>query len=77
MKASAFTLAPDTTNTGHITTVTTTTANIVTIVTRTNTDGTDTIIGTIMIETTTGIEAYEIITFGPCAGLGRIDFPIL
>jgi hypothetical protein len=67
-------LAPDTTNTGHITTVATTTA---TIVTRTNTDGTDTITGTIMIETTTGIEAYEIDTFCPCAGLRRIDFSIM
>ena len=42
---------------------------------------TGTIIGTItietMIETTTGIEAYEIIAFCPCAGLRRIDFSIL
>ena len=55
-----------------------------TTVTRTNiggSGGTGTIIGTItienMIETTTGIEAYEIITFCSCAGLRRIDFSIL
>ena len=49
-------------------------------VTRTNiggSGGTGTIIGTIMIETTTAIEAYEIIAFCPCAGLRRIDFSIL
>ena len=50
-------------------------------VTRTNIGGTGTIIGTItienMIETTTGIETYEIITFCSCAGLRRIDFSIL
>jgi hypothetical protein len=67
-------LAPDTSNTGHITTVATTTATIVTL---TNTDGTGTIIGTIMIEIMIGIEAYEIIAFCPCAGLRRIDFSIL
>ena len=39
--------------------------------------GTGTIIGITMIETTTGIEAYEIIAFCPCAGHRRIDFPIL
>ena len=89
--AFAFTLAPDTNNSGPITMVTTDTA---TIVTRTNIGGTNgsggtgTIIGTITIETTTGIDAsrfsdllaevrYEIITFCPCAGLWRIDFSIL
>jgi hypothetical protein len=50
-------------------------------VTRTNiggNGGTVTIIGTIiMIETTTAIEAYEIIAFCPCAGSRRIDFSIL
>ena len=54
-------------------------------VTRTNIGGsgrTGTIIGTITIGTitigtTTGIKAYEIIAFCPCAGLRRIDFSIL
>ena len=77
----AFTLIPDTNKTDLITMATTDTA---TTITRTNiggTAGTGTIIGTITIEimigTTTGIEAYEIITFCPCAGLRRIDFSIL
>jgi hypothetical protein len=55
-----------------------------TTTTRTNiggSGGTGTIIGTITIETTigatTGIKAYEIIAFCPCAGPRRIDFSIL
>jgi hypothetical protein len=69
-----FTLAPDTHNTDLITMVTTDTTITVT---RTDIGGTGTIIGTIMIETTTGIETYEIITFCSCAGFRRIDFSIL
>ena len=56
------------------------TTDIAITVTRTNiggSGGTGTIIGTITTETTTGIEAYEIIAFSPCAGLRRIDFSIL
>ena len=60
------------------------TTDIAITVTRTNiggSGGTGTIIVTITIEimsgTTTGIEAYEIITFCPCAGPRRIDFSIL
>jgi hypothetical protein len=51
--------------------------------TRTNIGGTNgsdrtgNIIGTITVETTIGIEAYEIIAFCPRAGLRRLDFPIL
>jgi hypothetical protein len=77
-------LVPNTHNTDPITTAVIDTA---TTITRTNiggingSGGTGTIIGTITIETmigtTTGIEAYEIITFCPCAGLRRINFSIL
>ena len=80
----AFTLAPDTNSSGPITMATTDTAITTT---RTNiggtsgSGGTGTIIVTITIEimigTTTGIEAYEIIAFCSCAGLRRIDFSIL
>ena len=74
MGALAFKLAPDTNNTDPITMTPGATAIIVTLM---NIGGTGTIIGTIMIGTTTGIEAYEIIAFCPCAGLRRIDFSIL
>jgi hypothetical protein len=76
-----FTLAPDTHNTDLITMVTTDTTITVTRTNIGGSGGTGTIIGTItienMIETTTGIETYEIITFCSCAGLRRIDFSIL
>ena len=88
MKALAFILAPDTNNTGLITT---TPGAIAIIVTLMNTGGTGTIIGTIMIGTTTQIDAslfflpiidwqkarYEIITFFSCVGHWRIEFSIL
>jgi hypothetical protein len=75
--AFGFTLAPNTHNTDLITTAVTATA---TTIARTNiggTNGTGTIIVTITIEITIGIEIYEIITFYACAGRWRIGFSIL
>ena len=67
-------VGPDTNNTDLITMIHGATAITVTPMSIGGTDGT---IGTITIGTTTGIEAYEIIVFCPCAGLRRIDFSIL
>ena len=69
-----FILAPDTHNTDLITMVTTDTTITVS---RTDIGGTGTIIGTIMIETMTGIEEYEINTCCPCAGPRHTDISIL
>jgi hypothetical protein len=79
MMGFGFTLAPDTHNTDLITMAATDTATTVTRKNIGGSGGTGTIIGTITIEieTTTGIETYEIITFCSCAGLRRIDFSIL
>ncbi len=81
MMDSAFTLTPDTSKTDLTTTATTATATTITQTNIGGTAGTGIIIATItieiMIETTIGIEAYEIITLCPCAGFRRIDFSIV
>jgi hypothetical protein len=77
MMGFGFTLAPDTHNTDHITTVATDTTTTVTRTHIGGSGGTGTIIGTITIEITTGINEYEINTCYPCAGLRRIDLSIL